>query len=112
LRSHYVKATVKLREYPDGRWAVFHGPQCIARYKAQDAEPLEVPTAGRVTPCWPPSRRGLARTELVASAVRRPALTAAAGGVPAPARVGTEKRLSGRTKKLTRKEESVAPAAA
>lgn len=34
LRHHYVKARVKVRQYPDGRLAVFHGPRCIARYRA------------------------------------------------------------------------------
>lgn len=32
LRAHYVKATVKVREYPDKSLAIFHGPGCIARY--------------------------------------------------------------------------------
>ncbi len=27
VRAHYVKARVKVREYPDGALAVFHGPQ-------------------------------------------------------------------------------------
>ena len=103
LRAHYVKASVKVREYPDGTLAVFHGPRRIARYDAAGAE-LLVPTAGSLTPCSPPSRRGLVRGELVASASRRPALTTAARGVSAPARVGTKKRLSGRTKKLTGKD--------
>jgi transposase len=31
-RHHYVKATVRVHEYPDGRLAVFHGPRCLARY--------------------------------------------------------------------------------
>jgi hypothetical protein len=101
LRSHYVKAIVKVREYPDGTPAVFHGPWRIARYDAQGTELLEVPTAPRLTPCSPPSRRGLAMPERAESARRRPALTAAARGVPAQARVGTKKRLSGRTKKLS-----------
>ena len=103
LRAHYVKASVKVREYPDGTLAVFHGPRRIARYDAEGAE-LLVPTAGSLTPCSPSSRRGLVAGEFAASASRRPALTAAARGVPAPARVGTKKRLSGRTKKLTGKE--------
>ena len=103
LRAHYVKACVKVREYPDGTLAVFHGPRRIARYDAEGSE-LLVPTASSLTPCSPPSRRGLAAAEFVASASRRPALTAAARGVPAPTRVGTKKRLSDRTKKLTRKE--------
>ena len=88
LRAHYVKACVKVREYPDGTLAVFHGPRRIARYDAEGAE-LLVPTAGSLTPCSPPSRRGLVAAEFAASASRRPALTAAARGVPAPARVGT-----------------------
>ena len=29
-RAHYVKARVKVREYPDGTLAVFHGPRRIA----------------------------------------------------------------------------------
>jgi transposase len=102
LRPHYVKAKVKVREYPDGTLAVFHGPRRIARYSAQGTELPPVPTAGSLTPCSPPSRRGLARTELVANAPRRPALTAAAPGVAGPTRVGTKKRLLGRTKKPTR----------
>lgn len=34
LRAHYVKATVRVRRYSDGRYAVFHGPRCIGRYGA------------------------------------------------------------------------------
>jgi transposase len=33
-RHHYVKARVRVHEYPDGRLAVFHGPRCLARYDA------------------------------------------------------------------------------
>lgn len=33
-RAHYVKARVKVREYPDGTLAVFHGPRPLARYDA------------------------------------------------------------------------------
>jgi transposase InsO family protein len=40
LRAHYVKACVKVREYPDGTLAVFHGPRRIARYDAEGAELL------------------------------------------------------------------------
>jgi len=32
-RHHYVKATVRVHEYPDGGLAVFHGPRCLARYR-------------------------------------------------------------------------------
>lgn len=32
LRAHYVKAHVKVRQYPDETLAVFHGPRLLARY--------------------------------------------------------------------------------
>jgi hypothetical protein len=34
VRAHYVKARVKVHEYPDGTLAVFHGPRLLARYDA------------------------------------------------------------------------------
>jgi transposase len=34
LRPHFVKATVRVHAYPDGRLALFHGPRCIGRYDA------------------------------------------------------------------------------
>jgi hypothetical protein len=42
MRRHYVKARVKLRQYPDGTIGVFHGPRAIARYRA-DGTPLDQP---------------------------------------------------------------------
>lgn len=33
-RAHYVKARVKVRAYPDGALALFHGPRLLARYDA------------------------------------------------------------------------------
>ena len=42
-RRHYVKATVRVHEYPDGTLAVFHGPRCLARYKA-GGEPIDTST--------------------------------------------------------------------
>jgi hypothetical protein len=33
-RHHYVKAKVRVHEYPNGRLAVFHGPRCLTRYHA------------------------------------------------------------------------------
>ena len=42
-RSHYVKATVRVHEYPDGTLALFHGPRCLARYRA-DGEPIDTPS--------------------------------------------------------------------
>ncbi len=37
-RHHFVKAKVKVHEYPDGKLAIFHGPRCIGRYKADGNE--------------------------------------------------------------------------
>ena len=31
-RHHYVRATVRVHEYPDGRLAIFDGPRRLARY--------------------------------------------------------------------------------
>jgi transposase len=36
-RAHFVKATVRVHRYPDGRLAIFYGPRCIARYDAAGA---------------------------------------------------------------------------
>lgn len=35
LRAHFVKARVKVRLYPDGSHAVFHGQRCLGRYDQQ-----------------------------------------------------------------------------
>jgi transposase len=40
LRPHFVKARVRVHDYPDGTLAIFHGPRCIARYRA-DGSPLD-----------------------------------------------------------------------
>ena len=106
-RAHYVKANVKVREYPDGTLAVFHGPRRLARYSAQGHEIVQVPTTPSVTPCSPPSRRGLSRPEIAKPAERRPSLTAAARGVTSHGQVGTKKRPSDRTKKPARKTSKV-----
>ena len=34
-RCHYVKAKVRVHEYPSGGFAVFHGPRCLAHYDAR-----------------------------------------------------------------------------
>jgi transposase len=117
LRHHFVKARVRVHHYPDGTLAVFHGPRCIARCIARydgAGAPVAaalVPTPSSVTPCSPPSRRGLETPEIAESTAPRPSLTAAARGVTSPGQVGTKKRSSGRTKKLTtsRSETTVSP---
>ena len=37
LRPHFVKAKVRVHEYPDGTLAVFHGPRKLASYSADGA---------------------------------------------------------------------------
>jgi hypothetical protein len=37
-RCHYVKATVRVHEYPNGQLAIFHGPRCLAHYAANGKE--------------------------------------------------------------------------
>ena len=99
LRHHWVKAAVRVHEYPDGTLALFHGPRRIARYTTEGLGVAEVPTASSLAAGSPPSRRGLAETEPVASLARRPALTATARAVPFSSKVGTKKRPTDRTKK-------------
>jgi len=31
-RHHYVRASVRVHEYPDGHLAIFDGPRCLARF--------------------------------------------------------------------------------
>jgi transposase len=38
LRAHYVKARVIVRDYPDGTFALFHGPRLVARYDCTGAQ--------------------------------------------------------------------------
>jgi hypothetical protein len=43
-RHHYVKATVRVHAYPDGRLAIFDGPRCLVRFDAQ-GEPIDAARA-------------------------------------------------------------------
>jgi len=47
LRPHFVRATVQLHEYPDGRLAVFWGPHRLADYTAEGVplDPQAIPCA-------------------------------------------------------------------
>ena len=40
LRPHFVKATVKVRQYPDGAQAIFYGQRCLARFD-RDGIPVD-----------------------------------------------------------------------
>jgi transposase len=97
LRPHFVKARVRVHHYPDDALAVFHGPRLIARYDAAGTLAATVPTRQSMTPCSAPSRT----LRAASGGGLRPSWTAPARGVITPAQVGTKKRSSGRTKKLT-----------
>ena len=92
MRPHYVKARVKVREYPDGALAVFHGPLCIGRYDAT-GRPI-APTRASLASGSTPSRRGLETPASTARSGRRPASTAPRRESQRKPRVGTKKRTS------------------
>ncbi|BCH25261.1 aldehyde dehydrogenase family protein [Mesorhizobium sp. L-8-3] len=97
VRHHYVRAAVKVRQYPDGRLAIFHGPRRIGRYDAQGRE-IGEPIAPMLPPCSTPSRRGLETPRPTPPSARRPALTASrhgAGAAPdrAPTPISAEPGL-------------------
>ena len=97
-----IVATAIARELSAFIWAINH--EVMA--PGEGLEIRNVPIARSVTPCSPPSRRGLATADEVAGAPRRPALTAAARGVPATARVGTKKRAPRSNKETGSEAES------
>lgn len=41
-RRHFVRANVRVHDYPDGRLAIFHGPRLLARYE-EDASLYQEP---------------------------------------------------------------------
>jgi hypothetical protein len=43
-RHHYVKATVRVHQYPDGQFAIFDGPSCLARFDP-NGRPIDVSRA-------------------------------------------------------------------
>lgn len=101
LRPHFVKATVLVHEYPDRTVSVFFGPHRLASY-AGDGALLPPPTAISLAACSTASRDGLAMPAPAAKPAPRPPLTRSARAASPAVRVGTEKRLSGRTKKRTK----------
>jgi hypothetical protein len=109
MRAHYVKARVKVREYPDGTLAILHGPLCLARYDA-DGRQITVPTRQSLAPCSPPSRRGLETVVPAAPTARRPALTASRHEADGKPWVGTKKRASRSNKETGLRAASPRPA--
>ena len=93
LRPHFVKAVVRVHEYPDGTVSVFLGPHRLATFAA-DGRQLspDAPKPGGVLG---------AVKDKPCRARKRASLTAPARPAVKIARVGTKKRASSRTKKLT-----------
>jgi hypothetical protein len=95
LKPHFVKASVRVHEYPDGAVSIFLGPHRLASFDARGAEIISAPAASSLAPCSKPSRPS------PAGRAKGAALTAPALGAFTQARAGTEKRASSRTKKRT-----------
>jgi len=100
LRPHFVKALVRVHEYPDGTVSVFLGPHRLARYAAngQQISP-DAPEPGSVL---------AAVKDKPLRARKRASLTAPARAAVAKARVGAEKRASSRTKKPSKRANPIA----
>ena len=90
LRAHFVRATVKVHQYPDGGLAIFHGRLCLGRYDS-DGVPLGVLQPDHHESKTVVASRGqpgavlgavkdAARRDAVASPRARPSLTAPARG--------------------------------
>jgi transposase len=95
LRPHFVKAVVRVHEYPDGTVSVFLGPHRLATFAAngQQISP-DAPQPGSVL--------GAVKDKPL-RARKRASLTAPARAAVEITRVGAEKRASSRTKKPTSK---------
>ena len=104
LRPHFVRASVRVHAYPDGRTAIFLGPHRLALFDVEGQESAATPAASSLAACSEPSRpspRGRAKGA---------ALTAPARDASDGVRAGTEKRASSRTKKLTSGRRQLVPA--
>ena len=96
LRAHFVKATVKVHQYPDAGLAIFHGRRCLGRYDSRGVSIGEPRAADREKKSADPSRRqpravlgavkDASRREAVASPKTRPSLTAPSHGAGARGR--------------------------
>jgi len=90
LRPHFVKATVKVHQYPDGGLAIFHGRRCLGHYDSHGVPIGEPRAADRERKSSEPSRRQpRAVLGAVKDAARRDAVALARGeaSLTAPPRV-------------------------
>jgi transposase len=95
LRPHFVKAVVRVHEYPGGTVSVFLGPHRLATFAADGQQ---------ISPDTPELGSVLGAVKDKPSRARKCAsLTAPPRAAVEIARVGTQKRASSRTKKLTRR---------
>ena len=102
LRPHFVKAAVRMHEYPEGTVSAFLGPHRLATFAADGHEiSPDAPQPGTVL--------GAVKDKPL-RARKRASLTAPARAAVELARVGTEKRASSRTKKPTRAAQQAATA--
>jgi len=91
LRPHFVRAQVRVHEYPDGACAVFLGPHRLADYDAKGA--LRVPTAPK-----PGVGLGAVKDKPYRARLRA-SLTAPARDASSLSQAGTRKRPQSRTRK-------------
>lgn len=110
LRAHFVRATVRVHEYPDGTTSVHLGPHRLGDYTAAGVL-VPAPTATSMVPCSVPPRRGLKTLPPAAPSACRPALTAPARVTGHDVRVGAEERATSRTKERTSKKAGQQPTA-
>jgi|HubBroStandDraft_3_1064219.scaffolds.fasta_scaffold63636_1 transposase len=110
LRPHFVKATVRVHQYPDQTVSVFLGPHRLASY-ASDGALLLPPTASSLAACSTASRDGLEAAAPASMPARRPPLTRSARAAAHVLRVGTKKRLPDRTKKQSKVVDAITPMA-
>jgi transposase len=101
LRPHFVKAVVRVHEYPHGTLGVFLGPHRLATFSA-DGEQIspDAPEPGSVL--------GALKDKPLAGRAKCASLTAPARATSQDVRVGAEKRASSRTKKLPRSTDAAA----
>ena len=92
LRAHFVKANVKVRQYPDGTLAIFHGPRCLGRYDESGLPREHEPPAPR-------SRQAIVvdGRPLVKAGLRPPPPAAAALTSGRPSTSRAAKRSTGRS---------------
>lgn len=91
LRPHFVKAAVRVHEYPDGTMAVFLGPHLLARYSAEGA-PAILATSAAASCAAPPKPRTRRNA-------KRAAQTLPARQAVSATRIRTKQRTASRSQK-------------